>query len=131
MSDPFPNIFSTSWLSRWWRRNITRDSLIEFLKSMRLVVPLTILIWYFAANEQLDVEKGQLIPIALKSADPNRLVRMGSMGDETVVADWSGPHAKLEYVKAELSKNPLAISVPATLPPGPYPLLTASFIKDA
>ena len=91
MSEPFPNIFSSSWLSRWWRRHITRDSLIEFLKSMRLVVPLTVFIWYFAANEQIDSPKGELIPIALQSDDPNRLVRLGAAGDETLDRrNWYG-----------------------------------------
>src|SRR5439155_6151077 len=81
--------------------------------------------------EQLSREDAQLIPITLRSADPNQLVRLATMGEETVIADLKGPLAKLDYVKAELNKNPLVINVPAPLPPGPYPILTAQAIKDA
>src|SRR5437763_5622869 len=104
MSESRPPILDYAMARRWCRRTANRESLVDFLKSMRLVVPLTVLIWYFAANEQMETLPGQFIPFTLKSADPNHLVRVGSMGDETIVADFNGPRNKLDYVKEELGK---------------------------
>src|SRR5437016_3703863 len=113
MSDPFPNIFSLSWLIRSWRRNITRDSLIDFLKSMRLVVPFADI---FAANG-VTVENihPQVIPVVIDTVDqlevpvqppdPNNLA---SAVFEPRTVQLRGPHQLL--TSAEFRKDAVAIA---------------------
>jgi hypothetical protein len=128
MPDTFGSIFDSSWLRRWWRRHMNRDSIVDFLKTMGWVVPLTLLIWYYAEQEQVD-ESQELVMIALKSADPKRIVTFGSPGNETITCNLKGRKAKLAEVKAELTR-PVTLEVAAAYGLGPQPFETAH-LRDA
>jgi hypothetical protein len=125
------SILGSSALRRWWRRHSDRESIVDFLKTMVWVIPLTILIWVYAEQEQVSPAAGEQILITLKSADPNRIVTIGHQGDESVICDLKGPRAKLEFVRAELAKNPVTITVPATLSPGAHQLESAQHVREA
>src|SRR5881392_2688309 len=78
-------------LRRWFTRTFTLENLFVTLKTLAWVTPLTILIWVYAEREQVT-SRPVTIPIAVKSVDPNRIVRLRS-GDESVSAQISGPNA--------------------------------------
>jgi hypothetical protein len=128
MSDR-PFILDYARSRRWWRRYMSRESFLDFFKTMLWVVPLTILIWVYAEQEQVAEDKSEVVLIQLRSTDPNRIVTLGNPGNESIVCDLRGPRAKLEYVKAELTR-PVTIDVPAAYNLGPQQFETAH-LRDA
>jgi len=127
-------MLDSSWLRRWWRRNVSVESFINFLKDMIPVTLLTILIWVYAVNELVYTEPSQPVPIRLTTSDPNRAVTLEGTGNETVTVDLKGPRAKVDAIKQALAtagpEAAIPIDVPTTLQPGLYQISTQS-VKEA
>lgn len=98
-----------------------REQLISFAKTMSLVAPLTVLIWVYAEREQTDTDPGVVFPIEVRSNDPNRIVSLTKPVDKNIVADLSGPRARLDRLRDQLipraGMSPVTIDVDATLTP--------------
>lgn len=125
----------TIWLRRWSRETFSRESLLSSLRSLMYVAPLTLLIWMYAEREQLLKVSNVQIRVALKSADPNRVVTLLDPADGTVFAELSGPRGRLEAAQEKidprLNATPVTIEVSGDLPPGRYPYqVTPNQIDD-
>lgn len=94
------------------RRAFHKEQLISFAKTMSLVAPLTILIWVYAEREQTDLDAGVVFPIEILSNDPNRVVKLDKPADKNVVADLSGPRARLDRLREQLNPRAGTPSVP-------------------
>jgi hypothetical protein len=84
-------------LSRWVNRTFTRENVLSGLRTLAWVAPLTVLIWVYAEREQEWREPNVTIPVAIKSADPGRSVKL-LQRDSNVRAELIGPRAQVERV---------------------------------
>ncbi|HWB53060.1 MAG TPA: hypothetical protein VG722_02670 [Tepidisphaeraceae bacterium] len=126
MSTRFPNRWRYGGRRRPWQ-SITRENVIDWLRTLAWVVPLTLLIWIWAEREQLARTPSPVaIPIALRTASPNVVVHLKSPGDGNVMAELSGPSKSLDEV-LKIIQNPIAanrvyINVDGNVQPGRYTL---------
>ena len=122
-------------LRRWGRRNLTREKVIDSLKTAAWVVPLTVLIWFYAEQEQAAEEPRVQALVTLKSPDPNRIVTLANPSDESILVSLKGRRAKVEAVKTELAKNTpdgrVPIVVPVGYSNGEHQLATQQLVQDA
>src|SRR4051794_17925404 len=79
---------------RWWRNTFTRANLLEAVKNLAWVGPLTILIWVWAEREQTQEIVLNDVPVQVMSSDPSRFVK----GDAHVSLRLKGPQATLDRV---------------------------------
>jgi hypothetical protein len=105
-------------------RNLTRENLIDALKTLAAVAPLTILIWVYAEREQMGSEPDVSISIEVRSSDPNRIVALKKpYPDKVVVAKLEGPQSTLDAVVERLERRStdqaaVEIQVGSMLEPG-------------
>jgi len=83
---------------RWLRNTFTRANIVEALKNLAWVGPLTILIWVWAEREQTQDITLNDVPIQVMSSDPARFVK----GDARVSLKLKGPQAALDRVRERL-----------------------------
>lgn len=113
-------------LRSWARETFSRDQLISSLKSFLWVAPLTILIWVYAEREQIARVPQQIIPVGIKSTDPNLLVTLIEPSDKNLMAEVSGPRVQVDKVQELLKpKNDqpsvwIEVSHSEYPPGGPY-----------
>jgi hypothetical protein len=102
-----------SWEIRRLRTRFTRDNIIAFLKTMRWVLPLTILAWVYALSEQETHTSGIAVPIEVKSNDPHKIVTL--VKDHSIICDLSGPRSSLERFTQSNSTSvkPIVITIDA------------------
>src|SRR3954467_3445784 len=67
-----------------WRERFSRENVMNSLRTLAWVVPLTILIWIYAEREQLATEPVVIIPIDVKTTAPNRVVTLISPADKNI-----------------------------------------------
>ena len=105
-----------------WRGFFTRESIFSALRTMAWVVPLTLLIWIYAEREQLWTEDGVPFPVDVKSSDPNRVVRLIKPAEKTIIADLTGPRARLDRLREQIrpqgDRIPIQIEISSNLTPG-------------
>src|SRR3954470_1541095 len=89
---------------RWVRRHLTTSALIDGLKTAAWVVPLTILIWIYAEQEQASSELGQPILVEVASSAPDKIITLLRPGDNVPTADLRGSKSRLDAVRSELKK---------------------------
>jgi hypothetical protein len=82
------------------------DSLIGFLKTLVWVAPLTLLIWVYAEREQNVKQSGIIVPIEVRTSDPNRIVTLRGPADKNVVLELYGPRAKVDHIRDYLKPKP-------------------------
>src|SRR5947209_20240852 len=75
------------------------ERVIDVLKNLALVAPLTILIWIYAEREQTATRPNVLIPVEVTINAPGRIV---TVKDPQVVATLSGPAASMDRVIAAI-----------------------------
>lgn len=107
------------------RQLFSRDALVNGLRSLAWVAPMTVLIWIYAEREQIAT---QAVVFRVEAKNPaNRVIDLSSPGPDgrnfTIRADLSGPQAGLQQVKEELERSALRIdnSELTSLAPGKYP----------
>jgi hypothetical protein len=127
--------FGTAAVRRWGRRHLRRENIVDAIKTAAWVIPLTVLIWFYAEQEQAYSEPRVQALVALKSPDPNRIVTLANPNDESILVSLSGRRAKVEAVKAELAKNTPEGRVPIVVPTGystgEHQLATQQLVQDA
>lgn len=107
------------------RLRITREQLLDYLRTLAWVIPLTLLVWIWAEREQLARTPNAVsIPVTLRTTSPNLLVRMISPADQNVMAELSGPHNALDEVLKIISdpnsSDRVYINIDANIRPGTY-----------
>jgi hypothetical protein len=91
---------------RWAHRNFTRDNLIQSLKTLASVGPLTILIWIYAEREGVRIQPDISIAIEVRSNVPGRIVSLKKpYPDKVVVATLEGPESTLDAVTQRLEQH--------------------------
>jgi len=83
-----------------------RDTVVGFLKTLIWVAPLTLLIWVYAEREQNVTQSGIIVPIEVRTSDPNRIVTLRGPADKNVVLELYGPRAKVDRIRDLLKPNP-------------------------
>src|SRR5438105_12039747 len=95
-------IRGTSLLRKWVARHATRDKISDLFKKLAWVVPLTVLIWVYADQEQTDTERDVAILLAINSADPTRIVSVLTPAGDVPTVELRGPRSRLQYVRSLL-----------------------------
>jgi hypothetical protein len=126
---------------RWFRELFTRQSLIAGLKTAAWVVPLTIAIWFYAAQQKPSDSVTQALQIQFHTNDPDRIVAPVNPADTTIMVKLNGPKAAVDDAVQAFSKpgdNPIVrIDVPTTLangqprPDEPTNLTISDRVRDA
>lgn len=112
------------------------EKLIDILKTLAWVAPLTILIWIYAEREQALTQPNVAIPIEVRTTDGGRIIILKAPADRNVTATLSGPRTLVEQVIRDLqSGNPehaaVQINIDASkLPRGESSLETARYIAN-
>src|SRR2546423_1055798 len=107
---------------------------LDALKTLGLVVPLTILIWMYAENEQTEIKHNVVIPIEVAINAPDRVVLVKDPPDRNVVVTLSGPRNGVQRVlegiqRAGGGRALVQLMLDARLPAGEQPMSnTASLI---
>ncbi|HEX4797379.1 MAG TPA: hypothetical protein VH370_26530, partial [Humisphaera sp.] len=106
----------------WARRSFARENLINGIKTMGWVIPLTILIWIYAEREQL-VTATVTIHVEPRNGDRGRVITFDNASGPRVMsirADLTGPHGRVEQVQKmlESAEAVLQLDVGSNLVPG-------------
>ena len=104
--------------SRRLKRGWNRARLIEALKTLGYVAPLTLLIWLWAQDQQIDVDSLQSVPIGISHTDAGRVVTVrGAATGEPLIQipggiranlAFRGPRIGLSSVRSALAENSIA-----------------------
>jgi hypothetical protein len=96
------------------RFNLTREKLIDSLKTMVWVIPLTVLIWIYAEREQIvypNLPNVNGVEVNFLSSNPRRIVEPASP-NPTVNLKLTGPQEAIDKVKQRLmSTIPHGLSI--------------------
>jgi hypothetical protein len=124
-------------VARWFKRTLTRENVVDALKTLAWLAPLTLLIWIYAERQQTETVYDQSIPITIVSGDRNRFVKLEMKEkDANVIAELTGPHARLLDIRQRISPQSggrlVEIAVPANLSPGaPHELDAAEALSKS
>src|SRR5437763_1500324 len=117
--------FSYFWTAfvQWVKEHTTADALTDGVKTASWVVPLTVLIWIYAEQEQPIPGSDQVVLIKIRSADSDRVVNVLNPHDLNPIITMKGPRAAVEQVKRELDQQGengrlITVDVPSSLEPG-------------
>jgi len=99
-------------LRAWWRHTFSLASLLNAVKSLIWVAPLSVIIWIYA--EQADTDKQPFtITVSVHSSDPSRVVRLIDPGDAKLNVELGGTNNNLEKIREILATTPaVQIEVP-------------------
>jgi hypothetical protein len=101
------------------RKNLTAANLRIFGKNLMWVIPLTVLIWVYAAHNETKTVPSVSARIQIKQNDPNDVITVTNPPDQNIVLTLTGPNGGLNDVITALhSPTPIIID-PGTLTPGP------------
>jgi hypothetical protein len=110
-----------------WLREATRPAALwDGLKTAVWVVPLTVMIWVYAEQQQpVDVQSESIL-VDISSGSPGRIVTLTHPTDDIPTATLSGAKENLDQVIAKLNepgdKRWVHIAVPQDLQPGIHDL---------
>ena len=123
-------------LARSFRRSLQRDRLMANLRTLITVVPLTVLVWVYAEQQQLVTQKDVPLHIAVQSGDPaHRLMTLLAPSDGTIHVTLQGSQIGIDRVTADLQRtfvaDALDVTIANSLPVGPrQPLPLLDQLKD-
>ena len=112
------------------------EKLIDILKTLAWVAPLTILIWIYAEREQALSQPNVSISIEVRTTDGSRIITLKAPADRNVTATLSGPRTLVERIIHDLqsgSPDHAALQIyidPGKLPRGESSLETARYIAN-
>jgi hypothetical protein len=133
---PFAETFSNLWSNfiGWVKRHTTSEALMDGLRTGAWVVPLTILIWIYAEEQQHTTEDNQTVLLNVRTSDPESIVNLIGQNADVAMISMEGPKASIDAAK-ELLNRPermINIDVDPKLPPGQiHDIAIASAIEDA
>ncbi|MGD1278818.1 MAG: hypothetical protein ABR964_16515 [Tepidisphaeraceae bacterium] len=117
--------------ARRLHRGFTRQNIVAFLKTLVWVVPLTLLVWIYAEQEQLVTATNVQATIEVRSTDPNRTVTLLSPQEKMILCDLRGPNSNLEQVRASLTPtSPLLIDIDDSTHLGEHEIQTLPKIEN-
>jgi hypothetical protein len=117
--------------ARRFQQSLTRDNIVSFVKTIVWVVPLTLLIWVYAEQQQQVALPYVQASFEVRSSDPNRTVTLISPKEKQIECDLWGPHSNLEHVRDSLTvNNPLMIDIDASTPLGQQSIPTLQKIEN-
>lgn len=97
------------------RRDVTRrrERILDTIKTLLWVAPLTLLIWIWAEREQLATQNDVSVPIEVRAAGTDRVAILLEPADRRVLIDLSGPRAALDSVRERLAtpRQPIVVVV--------------------
>jgi hypothetical protein len=112
----------------------SREQVVNFLKNLVWVAPLTLLIWVYAEREQTVTLGSVTFPIEVRTTDHNKLVTLRKPQDKNIVVELSGPRARLdrigELLKPGRDSQPVEIYVDPKMSPPGQELLTIAQINN-
>src|SRR4051794_29953518 len=112
----------------------SRERFVNTIKTLAWVAPLTVLIWVYAEREQVTTDTPVTIPVVMKAANPNRVVRLLN-GDNNITASLTGPRGLLDRTRDQIlpgSQGPrVQIEVDANLAPGVHQLRTETEVAKS
>ncbi|MCC6240509.1 MAG: hypothetical protein IT448_09455 [Phycisphaerales bacterium] len=117
------------------RTHFTHDKIIDALKTLAWVAPLTILIWIWAEREQLDKLVGQTVPIEVRLPGTNKVGNILIPRERNVVVTLTGPRKQLDAIRSALSQRALENRIILDLDPklepkaDPYSLTTQTLLQ--
>jgi hypothetical protein len=91
---------------RFWRMFSKREKVIENLKTLAWVIPITLVVWIYAEREQV-VTPGPLsnVPIQIQE-DAGRSIEFIGNPDPTITLKLTGPQQAFEHVREQLNRIP-------------------------
>lgn len=102
----------------------TRQRTLELLKTLTLVLPLTVLIWIYAERAQTSTEKASVF-FDVTSSDPDQWATVTDPVNTPVTVELNGPRAKVDALKNELERisadRRLRVPLTAKFPSGSEP----------
>lgn len=120
---------------QWLRDASTPAALLDGLKTAVWVVPLTVMIWVYAEQQQPADTKKETILVDISSGSPNRIVSLLRPTDDEAIANLSGSKSNLEQVTDKLNqpgdKRWVHIVVPSDLRPGIHDLNIGEEVASA
>lgn len=100
------------------RRGWSRQRVAELVKTLGYVMPLTLLIWVWAQDQQIDVDPRQAVPVRIGHTDAGKVVSirgtatgesLGQTGSALRVnLTFQGPRIGLSAVARDLSESTIA-----------------------
>jgi hypothetical protein len=113
-------------ITRRARRNISAVKqtsfgrrLLNVLRNLAWVVPLTLLVWLFAEREQIPRDPERMsVPLVLTSERPDHVVSLPNPSDRTVSFDVRGTSYMMSEARNALGKRGLELVVPSDAVPG-------------
>jgi len=94
---------------RWWATTFTRQGMMDALRNLAWVGPLTVLIWVYAEREQVDTQQYPDVPVQIVG---NNLAITPDYA--TISIKLKGPQDGRERVEAALGKPGLKIDIGST-----------------
>lgn len=98
------------------RRGWTRQRMMEVLRTLVYVVPLTLLVWVWAQDQQIDVRQLRSVPVRIEHIDGGKVVTVqrASSGEDVsrrgdsilATLTFHGPRIGLNAVVRALSEDP-------------------------
>src|SRR5438445_7384424 len=94
-----------SLLARWYRRHLTAEALLDAAKTSVWVVPLTILVWVYAEQQQHLPVQDQTLQVDFRASTPDRIVTLANRRDDMIMVDLDGSNAAVSAVKEEINRR--------------------------
>jgi hypothetical protein len=114
-----------------FQEGFTRQNVVSFLKTLVWVVPLTLLIWIYAEQEQQISLSNVSASIQIKSTDPARTVTLLSPPEKVIELDLWGPRSSLDRIQDYLATTvPLDIDIDPSLSIGEHDIQTLPRIEN-
>jgi hypothetical protein len=103
---------------RFWRIFSSREKMVEGVKTLAWVIPLTLLIWIYAVREQVVQPLSPNVTnvvVDFSSSDPSYGVQYSGDGQARVNLQLTGPQQSLELVREDLTTinagHPLGLKI--------------------
>ena len=98
-------------------RSPRRDKILDVMKTLVWVIPLTILLWVYAERETSAPPEKIIIPIGVRIGTPDKIVTLIDPADSKITATITGPRTSVDRLKDKISQRPDYPVVVRTLEP--------------
>lgn len=117
-----------------FEKMFTREKLMEFLRTMAWVAPLTILIWVYAEREQIKRVNDVTFSVSPRSTAAGRVATLAPPSQRNVTIEMEGPAVKLDALRQQLltglPANALQLEIDSTASTGPITRRTVDILNE-